>query len=121
MRGVILVKLINETRGAVLAENLEIADTWLTRLKGLLGRKSLAEKQGLILCPCSSVHTCFMKFNIDVLFFDKGGQVIYVIEDMPPFRFSPLIGQAKYVLELPAGILDLTGTRPGDQVAILDR
>lgn len=114
------MQLINETRGAVLAEYLEIADSWFARLKGLLGRKSLAEKQGLILCPCNSVHTCFMKFNIDVLFMNKGGQVIYVIENMPPFRFSPLVGQAKYVLELPAGTIEVTGTMPGDQVAIIE-
>lgn len=114
------MKLINETKGSILADYVEIADTWLTRLRGLLGRKGLTEKQGLILCPCNSVHTCFMKFNIDVLFFDKGGQIVYVIENMPPFRFSPLVSQAKYVLELPAGTLDLTGTSPGDRVAVLD-
>ena len=114
------MQFINETRGTVLAEYLEIADSWFARLQGLLGRKKLAEKQGLILCPCNSVHTCFMKFNIDVLFMDNGGQVIYVIENMPSFRFSPLVGQAKYVLELSAGTIELTGTRPGDQVAIIE-
>jgi len=116
-----MMKLINETRGAVLADQLEIADTWPTRLRGLLGRKSLSEKQGLILCPCNSIHTCFMKFNIDVLFFDQKGQILYVIENMPPFRFSPLVGQAKFVLELPAGTLELTGTNPGDRVALFDQ
>ncbi|MDT3699086.1 MAG: DUF192 domain-containing protein [Thermincola sp.] len=114
------MKLVNETRGAILAEDLEIADTWRGRLKGLLGRKNLHNKQGLILTPCKSVHTCFMKFNIDVLFFDKGGRIVYVIENMPPFRFSPLVGQAKYALELPAGTLDMTGTSPGDRVAIIE-
>lgn len=111
--------LINETRGTVLAESLELADTWFGRLKGLLGRGHLTAKHGLILCPCNSVHTCFMKFKIDVLFFDQGGQVIYVVENMPPFRFSPRIGKAQYVLELPAGTLESTGTFPGDRVTIL--
>lgn len=110
---------INETRGTVLAESLELADTWLGRLKGLLGRGHLTAKHGLVLSPCNSIHTCFMKFSIDVLFFDQGGQVVYVIENMQPFRFSPKVDQARYVLELPAGTLDATGTLPGDYVSIV--
>lgn len=115
-----LLKVINQTRGVVLAERTEIADTWLSRLRGLLFRDKLAPRDCLILHPCNSVHTCFMRFNIDVLFVDRDGRVVYLWENVPPFRFSPVIRTARFVVELPANTIEMTGTLPNDQVNIVE-
>ena len=61
------MRLINQTRGTVLAENIIFANTPAKRLKGLLGYKNFLNSQALIIKPCNCVHTLFMRFAIDVL------------------------------------------------------
>jgi uncharacterized membrane protein (UPF0127 family) len=110
---------VNESRECVLADRTWRATAAGDRLRGLLGRKSLAEGEGLWITPCSSVHTLFMSFPIDVLFLDrKGLEVVAVIERMVPWRVTRAYLRAGSALELPAGTIARTGTRPGDRVAI---
>ncbi|WP_418791034.1 DUF192 domain-containing protein [Phosphitispora sp. TUW77] len=112
-------KVINLTQNTILANRVEIARTWLTRLKGLLGRDRLPEGHCLIIAPCRSVHTHFMKFNIDILFVDISGRIVYLMENIPPFRISPNVRQARFVIELPAGTVNSTGTLINDCLNIL--
>ncbi len=107
-------QLVNISKDITLADRVEIARTWLTRLKGLLGRDRLPEGHCLVITPCRSVHTHFMKFNIDVLFVDSSGRIVYLVENMPPFRITPSISQAGFVVELPAGTVSSTGTSVND-------
>jgi uncharacterized membrane protein (UPF0127 family) len=65
------MQLINITNGAVLADVVQLADNFMTRLKGLLGRTGLKSDEALIIQPCKSVHTCFMRFPIDVIFLNN--------------------------------------------------
>lgn len=111
--------VINYTRGVRLADNAEIAGSWFSRLKGLMFREELPAGQSLVLSPCNSIHTCFMKFNIDVLFLNKTGKVIYMLQDIPPFRFSPLVRGAGLVIELPARTISSTGTSLEDLVSVI--
>lgn len=115
------IELINQSQGMNISTKAEIADSWISRLKGLLGRDSLFEGQSLVLYPCRSVHTCFMKFNIDVLFMDKEGSVVHMIEDMPTFRFSPLVKSARFVIELPANTISKKGILKGDKLNITEK
>jgi hypothetical protein len=110
------VRIINETRSACLADNVILADTFFTRLRGLLGRPVLEPGWCLVLKPCRSVHTMFMNFSIDVMFVDKNGRVVSLAGDMKPFRFSPVVPDSRLVVELPAGTLARTGTAPGDAI-----
>src|SRR5207253_2310168 len=80
------LKLVNETRGAVLAERAEVAERAWARIKGLLGREALGAGEALVIRPCTSIHTFFMRFPIDVLFLDAGGSVLRAIGAMRPFR-----------------------------------
>ncbi len=114
------MRLINQTKNVVLAEDLFIADTIFTRIKGLLGRSMLLPNQALILDPCNAVHTFFMRFPIDILFLDKENRVIKAISDLRPNRVSRTYWKAKRVVELPAGRLILTNTGTKDQLEILD-
>ena len=89
----------------ILAQHVEKADTFLTRLWGLMGRKELVDQAALLLDPCPQIHTCFMRFNIDVLFLDGQDRVVAVVENMKPWRMSKFYALARRTLELPGGSL----------------
>jgi uncharacterized membrane protein (UPF0127 family) len=78
------------------------ADTFALRLLGLMFKSRLPDHEGLLIEPCASVHTCWMRFSIDVLFIDKEGRVCAIKEAVKPFRFAFKVG-AHAVLELNAG------------------
>ena len=99
------MKCFNPLTQEVFAEDLKLNDTFFSRLIGLMFKKSLPAGSGVVLKPCTQIHTCFMRFNIDVIFLDKDLEVVHVIENMPPWRISPLLLKARYTVELPAGTL----------------
>ena len=99
------MRCFNPTTQEVLANNLKMKDTFFGRLIGLMFKKSLPAGSGIILKPCTQIHTCFMRFNIDVVFLDKNLKVLHIIENMKPWRISPLLLKARYIVELPAGTL----------------
>jgi uncharacterized membrane protein (UPF0127 family) len=107
----------NETRGTTLAERADIADDPATRRKGLLGRRALNEGEGLWIVPCQAVHCWGMQFAIDVIYLDRKRKVGKVAPNLKPWRLS-LSLTAHSVLELPAGTIELTGTRCGDQLTL---
>ena len=111
-----MTRLVNRTRGAVLAERVERAVRLRDRLRGLLGRGCLAEGGALAIEPCSSIHTFFMKFAIDAVFLDGRGRVVELIS-LRPWRATRIYPDAAQVVELPAGTLARTSTRKGDELA----
>ena len=108
---------VSTVEGAAVCERCETATNPFTRMRGLLGRKSLASGQGLLLRPASSVHTGFMRFPIDVVFLDRDLNVLRVVPDLPPWRAVGRRG-ARSVLELPAGECAARGLRDGDRLTI---
>jgi len=109
------LRVANQTKGQVLADRADIADTSAKRRTGLLKHTGLAPGEGLWIAPCEGVHTFGMKFPIDVLFLNKKKKILKARPDMVKGRiaFSLL---AHSVLELPAGTLAQTGTVAGDQL-----
>ena len=91
--------------GQVLAQQVEPARSLLKRMKGLMFRNQMQPGTGMLLCPCPQIHTCFMKFPIDVLFLTKDGTVVYIMENLAPWRLSPIVRRAAQTLELPGGTL----------------
>ena len=88
-----------------------------SRRQGLLGRRDLAAGEGLVLAPCSSVHTAFMRFPIDLVFVARDGRVLKTAAAVRPWRIR-LAWRAFAVVELPAGSLERSGTAPGDVVVL---
>lgn len=111
-------KIINKSKEILLVDQLIEAETFFSRLKGLLGRKDLGEGQGILIRPCNSVHTVGMKFSIDVAFVDKNGKVVHLIRDMKPGKFSPLIRESKYVLEVKSGSFSVDRLALGDFIGL---
>lgn len=112
------MQIVNISNNTVLAAYVRTADTFGARLKGLLGRPDLKPGEALILLPCQSIHTCFMTYAIDVLFLSKEMIILRTVENMAPFRFSPVIRRAYMAVELPAGRLAATGTRAGHRLRL---
>jgi uncharacterized membrane protein (UPF0127 family) len=86
----------------VVCERCLVADRPLTRMRGLLGRTELPRGEGILLRPCGSIHTFFMRFSIDAVFVDRDGKVVGVERELKPWRTARHRG-AKAVLELAAG------------------
>ena len=105
------------SRARVVCQSCSMADTLWTRFRGLMGRRELAPGQGLLLRPSGSIHTCFMRFPIDVVFMDDELQVLRVAHVVRPWR-ARLQRGAKAILELAAGEAGRVGIEPGDQLTL---
>ncbi len=111
------MRCVNLSRGgAVIADKLEMKASFFGRLIGLLSRSGLKDGEGIILNPCGQIHTFFMRFSIDAVFLSRDLEVISVIEDMKPWRVSPMYFKAKYTLEVRGGYLK-GGVKAGDKLA----
>jgi uncharacterized membrane protein (UPF0127 family) len=108
----------NLDTGKVVADKVAVADTRATRAVGLLNRSGLEAGEGLWIVPSRGVHTCWMRFAIDLLALDEQGVVVDRVTALKPWRIRlPRRGTAG-VLELPAGALDATDTRLGHRIEL---
>jgi uncharacterized protein len=94
--------------------SVRIADTFWSRLIGLLGRRSLGLGEGLLLDPCSSIHTMGMRFSIDVVFLDRAGRVLGFADDVVPNRVRVSPRGTSKVLEVAVGNRSRTGIHLDD-------
>lgn len=106
-------KLYNKNDDTMVLNDLKLAETFLQRFLGLMG-KTLEKSEGLMIKPCNSIHCFFMKIPIDVLFLDGDLQVIHKISGMKPWRVSPVIRSALAVIEGPEGAFNTI--KLGDRV-----
>lgn len=113
-----LISLTRSDDGHVVLSDVQVADTFWARFRGLMGRAPALFTHSLLIEPCSSVHTCFMRFPIDVVFLSESGLVLRTLAAMKPWRFSPVVVGAKSVLECPVGTIESCALRPGDVVVI---
>ena len=108
----------NASLNTLLADRVGVADTRATRAVGLLSRTGLERGEALWIVPSRGVHTCGMRFTIDVLALDEAGVVIDCVSNLKPWRLRlPRRGTAG-VLELPAGTLAASGTALGHHVLL---
>jgi uncharacterized membrane protein (UPF0127 family) len=115
-----IIRLVNESKGTVVATRMRVADNLWSRFWGLMGRRALADGEALLLRPCSSIHTMFMRFPIDVVFIDEGNEVVKVVSNLRPFRLTMAPGSAQSVLELDAGAAAQAKVEPGDLLVMVD-
>lgn len=106
--------LINRADGRAVVENLIIASSMVDRMRGLLGRNTLQEDTGLLICPCRSIHMWFMRFPIDVAFLDADLRVLRIVRDLRPWQLAWAPRKTQCVLETAAGVL--TSLSVGDEL-----
>lgn len=106
------------TASAQHALRLSVADSFGTRLRGLMWRAPLRPDEGLLLLRCASVHTAFMCAAIDVVFVDDVGRLVRCVPRLAPWRTSAAAlfagARARHTLELSAGSIHRLGLSPGD-------
>jgi uncharacterized protein len=101
--------------GTVVCARCSLADSPLTRMRGLLGRSGLAPDEGMLFRPAGSIHMFFMRFAIDAVFCDRDLRVIDVVPGLKPWRAAGRRG-TKVVVELAEGAA--SGLRSGDQLVL---
>ena len=95
---------------------IQIADTFFTRLAGLMFRKKLPAAAGLLLAPCNSVHMCFMRFAIDVIYLDKDYKILKIVNNLKPWIGLSMCSKAYATLEMTAGEADRCGLEVGEKL-----
>lgn len=111
--------LRNTTRDIELAGEVFMADTSPKRLRGLIARPPLRSGQAMIIKPSTGVHSFFMSYTIDAAYVDRDNRVVRLVPNLRPYRFGPIDLRSRYVVELPAGALERSGTREGDVLAFV--
>ena len=104
--------------GREIAGQVQLARTFGTRLKGLMFKKALPSGGGLLLSPCSSVHMCFMRMALDVVYLSGDYAVLHVDKSLKPWKLGSQIKGCRHVLELAAGTAQRCGIIPGGRIAI---
>ncbi len=112
------LRVLNQDKQSQLADRADIADTSKTRRTGLLKHSGLNQGEGLWIVPCESVHTFAMNFPIDVIFISRKRKVVKLRPNMVKSRIA-FSFRAHSVLELPVGMIEKTGTKPGDQLELV--
>ncbi|GFP32220.1 uncharacterized protein HKBW3S42_00525 [Candidatus Hakubella thermalkaliphila] len=130
----------NSTRQLILCQNVCVADTFVKRLLGATKEIAHAPRRttspenwvifkgdfgnsydGILIRPCRSIHTFFLKYPLDVIFLDQNKHICRIYSHLKPFRITPLIPSAQMVLELMGGTLLPSMAQKGDIVIFLDR
>jgi uncharacterized membrane protein (UPF0127 family) len=109
--------LTNTRNNRIVARTLLTAFDSASRRKGLLDHDALADGSAMIIAPTSAIHTFAMRFAIDVIFVSKDGRVLKVRQHVRPRRIAAA-WRAHAVVELPAGAIERSDTRPGDQLQL---
>ncbi len=108
---------VRKNDGTIIGPDIKIAKGFFQRLKGLIGSDSLSYGEGLIIVPCNSVHTFFMKYPIDVVFISKEKIVIKIINSMGPYRISAIVPKSYFVMELPSGTCRAYSLQKGEKLS----
>lgn len=110
------MKVLNSRNNKILAEECRIAFTFKSRFFGLMGKSNLSQGSGLHIIPCNSIHMFFMRMPLDIIFLNKDRKIVYLIEDIKPWRVSKIIKKAHSVLELPVGSIKTSESIIGDEI-----
>lgn len=113
------MKLYNETKNCFVSEEVLLADRMLKRLKGLLGRDGLEEGCSMLIKPCNSIHTFFMRFSIDAVFIDRNYKVLKVLRSLAPGKASPIVPGARGVIEFETRASQRLDIDEGDRLALV--
>lgn len=96
---------------------IEVAENFSKKLIGWMNRKPVVD-EGLMLFSCNSIHTFFMRFNIDVVFLNARNQVVKILPCFTPWKVIPPVLRAINVLELPAGKAQEHSIAVGDTLTL---
>lgn len=100
---------------AALSKSIQakVADNFLDRFLGLMGRKAPPQNHGLLLSPCNSIHMMFMRFAIDAIFLDRDNRIVKIVPHLRPWLGLAFAPGAHACIELPSGTVKALGWQEG--------
>src|SRR4051812_23135593 len=118
------VRVYSLKNQAVIADKCSVAECFLDRLRGLIGRTRLEDGEGMLFPRCNDIHMWFMSIPIDVVFIRKelsadgitvNWRISSTRENVRPWKLLPLRdSRATETLELPAGTIRRLAMGAGD-------
>ncbi len=120
------VKIVSLRSSLQIADACYVADSFLSRLKGLIGKQEFKDGSALLLNPCSDIHMWFMKIPIDAVFLKKAKGsdpsrfiVTSLSPSLKPWKLFPVADfKASATLELPEGSIKAKDIKIGDELCI---
>lgn len=104
---------------------VQVADSWLARLVGLMGRRALAPGGGLFFPGTNGIHMLFMRFAIDCIFVtdaapDGARDVVAIRHGLRPWTGVVwFVRRARGAIELGAGSAAQAGISVGDRLRLV--
>ena len=101
---------------------IEIAEDAESQATGMMYRKSMAERTGMLFVSEEpSMKSFWMRntlLSLDVLFLDSEGGIINIVKRTAPLSEDRILSTApaQYVLEVRAGFTDKYGIEPGQYI-----
>lgn len=108
------------TSAELLVDQLEVANGFWSRAKGLLGRKGLSKNHALWIHNTNNIHTHFMRFSIDCIFLDKNMEIKKIVPAVGPFRFVGPFWKTSSVIEASSGFADEKKLKIGDHLYVVN-
>ena len=116
MKKIIIIK-----NNKVITKNAELADSFFSRFRGLMFRKSIAEDYALYITPCNQIHMLNMRFAIDVIYLDKNGRVVKIDMNVQPNKICKTVKNAHSVIEMKSFASENFGINIGDMINVRDK
>jgi uncharacterized membrane protein (UPF0127 family) len=105
----------------LILDDCKLADTFWKRFKGLMLKKGLREKEGLLIEKCNSIHMFFMLFEIDAIFLDENDTIVKLVENLKPWKGLVLpVKNGGKVLEVKAGFIKQNSLKEGGKLIFKD-
>jgi len=113
--------LFNINEQKVISSDIVYADSFFSKLKGLMFTNELKNDHGLILRKVVKVHTFFMQYPIDIFYISKDDVVVRIDENVSPWQVLKTCRTSEYVVETNAGVAKKTNTKVNDSVVIINK
>lgn len=108
--------IIHEKSGLRLAANVKIANGF-QKLRGLMFAEGFGFYDGIYFSWRNSVHNCFVKFPIDVVFISKDSIIVRIVRNLQPWQFTSIYFKARHTIEFPSGAVP-ESVREGDRLVL---
>ncbi len=109
--------IVQKNGNTFTVKNVKVAKTFIDRAIGLMFKRKMKGFSALLIRPCNAIHTCFMRYSLDVLFLDKNFMIVKIIRCLSPWRFTWIYFRSSQVLELPGGVVP-DSVKVGDRVEV---
>lgn len=96
---------LKTSSGEILCNKMLVAESFFSRLKGLMFSAELPDCDGFLIRPCNSIHTFFMRYPLDIIFLDQNFNVVKVLYGLSPWRMTWIYFRSFQVLEMKGGTL----------------